>query len=834
MTVPLEHPTFPGRREAIEGALANDSVWERIHRLALAVDERLAAGDARLTIGGEPTFVSATDRQSSCWWFSPLAPEKLTQAWRLGDALRRRWAPGGLLLLSSGKSYPGEAEPRWSLVCVWRRDGVPMWKSRELLAVPMSEGNKTRADAERFLLALADRYGLPRARIRSVYHPPSASAVSAGPAATAREPRPARVPPARSASPGVAACRGAWAGLALPFPADPGGQNEGSTLPDGDLVLTPGTAPIGFRLPRKVDSGTEHGAVQAVCVEVRDGHLHVFLPALGTPERYFTLLAAVEATAAALGTPVVLTGHPPPRGAPVRLFNIAPDPGVIEVNLEPAAAWPEWETRVAELYRMAADVGLDARRFRLNGDEVGTGGGGHILLGGPTPSESPFHRRPEVLAGMIAYWHNHPSLSYAFASAGVGPFSQHPRVDESRYGAVRELEIALAQLAARSVEPHVALRHILVDATGNPHRAEFCIDKLAPPSEEKPLGGLLELRAFEMQPTARMSLLVHLLVRALFTWMWEKPYQAPLKRWGTKLHDAYMLPAILWADLCAVLDDLAASGLRFDPAWFEPLWNRRFPVVGRVKAGNVSLELRKALEPWIALSELGATRLVDSSMERLQIRLSGAGAERCKLSCNGYELRLRRLGYEPPSGRDFAAIGPQGIGTRFRAWVPFDGIHPEISPHSPLVFEVFERGRGKPLIRCIYHAASPDGADYPGYPGDAGEAERRRAARFIVASPFKRRVVGHVKRMGRRLPSLPVASEHPLTADLCRADTPPWGFKKMPKPEAVGRTLRTWAPKAVPGVRAPLRARQRSGPHRISGLRRPLGPHGPSPPPAKR
>ncbi|HUF88093.1 MAG TPA: transglutaminase family protein [Thermohalobaculum sp.] len=719
----------------VEGVLADAGVWEEVRRLARAVDARLEAAGARLTIGWEPTFVSASDRQSRHWWVEPLAPEKLVAARALGRALARRWAPGGVLVEARGKAYAGEAEPRWTLACVWRRDGVALRRGRTAHGAHGAHGghvahaghgvarDAAAPDPRRFLGTLADRLGLPR------YH----------------------VIPLFEADAGAT---GAPAGFVLPLGGGEPWRSEAWRLPEGPLTLQPGAAPAGFRLPRGRIAATGHRLVRGVAAEVFGGRLRVCLPRTRDPRRWFALVVAVELTASELAMPVTLAGHAPRAGPLAGRFDVAPDPGVLEVNMPPAATWDEWEARVTDLYEAAAEAGLDTRRFLLDGRAVGTGGGGHLLLGGASPGDSPFRRRPGVLARMLAYWHDHPALSYAFAGAGIGPYSQHPRADEGRRGAVAELEVALAELIAGRTEPHAALRHVLVDPAGNAHRAEFCIDKLGPPMRKGGLGGLLELRAFDTQPTARLSLLVHLLVRALFAWLWRAPRPARLERWGARLHDAFMLPEVLRADLDAVLADLAAAGLHFDPAWFEPLWEARFPVLGRAGAEGVGLELRAALEPWIALGEVAASRLVDSSIERLQVRLVGPRAPACTVRCNGHPLALRGL---DQAGRD------RGLGVRYRAWEPFDGLHPGIAPHAPLAFEVIEADGGPPLVHCHYHTRAPDGVDYPCYPPDAEEAARRRAARFTRAP---QRDPDDVARTARPLPTAP---EHPFTADLCRA-----------------------------------------------------------------
>jgi uncharacterized protein (DUF2126 family)/transglutaminase-like putative cysteine protease len=771
----------------------SDEQWAEIDALGRAVDRELEAAGARLTHGGEPTFVSIDDMDGAEWNFTALAPKKWELAERLAWRLRERFAPGGLLFYGQGKWYPGEPLPRWALGLHWRRDGRALWRDPALIAGESSPRDSTVEHARAFAGALARELGLDPSLVIAAFDDPiplialeSGLPPNVDPAtAPLREyddrarlrkilERGAETPagyalPLRARPPAVAA-------RAAASPASPPAwvsKWESSPWPlrRGRLFLLPGDSPIGYRLPiaslperapeevepdfardtfdPRDDLHDAHLRSErkrherappareivrtALCVEIRDGRLCVFVPPLTHVEDFVNLVAAVEHVAAALGRPVRIEGYPPPYDPRLRSAAVTPDPGVIEVNIHPASSWDELVANTTALYEEARLARLGTEKFMLDGRHTGTGGGNHVTLGGPIPAESPFLRRPDLLRSLIAYWQNHPSLSYLFAGLFVGPTSQAPRVDEARDDNLYELEIAFQQMEARLAPgaegdfPWIVdrlLRHLLVDLTGNVHRAEFSIDKLYSPEGPNGRLGLVELRAFEMPPHARMSLLQGLLVRALVARFWKEPYRGRLVHWGTQLHDRWMLPHFVREDIHDVGIDLRAAGYAFKDEWFAPFLEFRFPRYGTVTYSGVSLELRQAIEPWHVLGEemsgAATARYVDSSVERLQVKVSGMTGERHVVTCNGRVVPLAPTGVHG----EFVA------GVRFKAWNPPSALHPTIDVHSPLVFDLVDTWSGRAIGGCTYHVAHPGGRNYATFPVNANEAEARRFARF--------------------------------------------------------------------------------------------------------
>jgi uncharacterized protein (DUF2126 family)/transglutaminase-like putative cysteine protease len=796
--------------------------WARLMALGERVDRDLAAQDMRLTMGGEPTFVAASDPDGAEWNTEALGPTKRAYAGKLLRRLADRFGSGYLLHLGQGKWYPGEQLPRWALASHWRRDGEPIWRDKALFAAEdAADPALGPAQSHRFVARLAERLQLDPGAALPAYEDSwyylwkeRRLPVNVDPLKSELKDQMERARLARLFEQGL----GEIVGFALPLQR--AGLAEARHWQTGawflrprTLFLLPGDSPMGYRLP--LDSlpwasegdrafpapedptaprralpprqafrlraaaasaaqrlGIQHreqtpplagesdaGVVRtALCVEPRGGLLYVFMPPVETVEDYLELAASVEDTAADCAQPVVIEGYPPPFDARLQHFSITPDPGVIEVNIHPAASWQELAATTTTVYEAARDTGLVTEKFMLDGRHVGTGGGNHVTIGGASPVDSPLLRRPDLLKSLLGYWHNHPSLSYLFSGLFIGPTSQHPRVDEGRDDATCELEIAFKALdAAETTAPWLVdrvFRDVLVDMTGNTHRAEFCIDKLYPPDSTAGRRGLLELRAFEMPPHARMSLAQQALLRALLAWLWREPYERRLVHYGTRLQDDFMLPYFVAEDFADVLADLQRAGYGFASGWFAPHHEFRFPLIGKIAARGIELELRQALEPWHVLGEDvaagGTVRLVDSSVERLQVKLDGAIGERHRLLVNGHQVPLRATGRQG----EFVA------GIRYRAWQPPRALHPTIPVDVPLVFDLYDDWNARSVAGCTYHVAHPGGHSFERFPVNANEAETRRRARFL---PF-----GHTPGHFRPV-ELPPSREHPLTLDLRRA-----------------------------------------------------------------
>jgi len=800
--------------------------WGRIDALGHAVDDRLVAGDVRLTQGGEPTFVSVDDMDAEEWTIGADGDDKRARARDLTVRLADAFAPGGLLHFGQGKWYPGEPLPRWQLGVHWRTDGEPLWSHRELLVDPFRPGTSTAADVEALARSLADRFGLPAACLHRAHEDPLAALLQ-----EARTP--AGEPPAADVDPTDPQLRtGAGrAGLVegidegAPPPAawimplhhlrsaDGGWGTTEWVLRRSRLILVPGDSPASLRLP--LDSLTwtpaspeperspfeRRGALPkaghaegragrpatvvpvgkapptALGVELRDGRACVFLPPLTHLEDAVELLAIVEAAVVDTGIPVVVEGYPPPRDPRLRTLVVTPDPGVIEVNMQPASSWGELAAITEDLYSAAKASRLGTEKFELDGTHSGSGGGNHVTLGGATPADSPLLRRPDLLRSLITYWQHHPSLSYLFSGRFIGPTSQAPRVDEARHDSLDELEIAFGELDRldRKVSPWLVdrlFRHLLVDLTGNTHRAEFCIDKLFTPEEERGRLGLVELRGFEMPPHPQMALVQALLVRSLVARLWEDPFDARLVRWGTELHDRFLLPHEVAMDAASVADDLVAHGIPFELSWLDPFLEFRFPRLGTVAVQSVRIELRAAIEPWLVLGEEVAqsttSRYVDSSVERLQVRIEGLTPGRHVLTCNGRAVPLRSA----------ATPGVWIAGVRYRAWQPPSALHPTIGVHSPLIFDVVDLQSGRSLGGCTYRVDHPGGRSYDRFPVNANEADARRTARFGT--------VGHtpgpvdVARLEAEMSHL---EGYPRTLDLRRPTLPAPGGSTRPPPD---------------------------------------------------
>jgi len=831
--------------------------WMDVLALGDEVDARMARGDVRLTMGGEPTYVAVNDRDAPEWNTEALGPTKRGFATELVHRLRQQYGKGGFLHFGQGRWYPGEQLPRWALSIYWRADGQPCWHNPALFADEREPSHDTQDDAEAFIQCLSHKLGVGGEFIQPGFEDTwyylwreRRLPTNVDPFDSRLDDELERARLRRVFSQGL----DKKVGFLLPLQATGNPALRWQTGPwffrDERMYLIPGDSPMGYRLPldslpwvsqadypytlapdpfaeprplphaaqlraqyaaharfthynpHRSGGGFGQGGTVSLqtaepgrfdsahwitrtglCVEVRDpsrangpevelageashGVLYVFMPPLAYLDDYLDLLTAVEATAEELQMRIVLEGYGPPRDARLKLLQVTPDPGVIEVNIHPAHNWAEVVEHTEFLYQAAFESRLSAEKFMTDGRHTGTGGGNHVVLGGATPADSPFLRKPELLASLILYWHNHPSLSYLFSGLFIGPTSQAPRVDEARNDQIYELEIALREihrnrsLYGQDMPPWLVdrtLRNLLIDVTGNTHRSEFCIDKLYSPDSATGRLGLLELRAFEMPPHARMSVVQQLLLRALVARFWEVPYLAPATRWGTELHDRFMLPHFVKADFDDVLTELGDAGFHFDPAWFAPHFEFRFPRAGELHTQGLSLTLRHALEPWHVMGEEGfsggTVRYVDSSLERMEVHLHGLNPSRYTVMVNGRALPLQ------PTG----VVGEYVAGVRYRAWAPASALHPTIGVHAPLTFDIVDTWMKRSVGGCQYHVAHPGGRNYDTFPVNAYEAESRRMARFFP--------MGHTPGTMRDVPptiEVVASKEFPFTLDLRR------------------------------------------------------------------
>ncbi|MES2466622.1 MAG: transglutaminase family protein [Verrucomicrobiota bacterium] len=860
-----------------------EAQWADIEALGHQIDRELVAGDVRLTMGGEPTFISIDDMEGEEWNFTAVGPHKRELCGTLLRRLKARFAPDGLLHHGQGKWYPGESLPRWSYGCWWRRDGQPLWHDDSLLADINKDYGHTADDAQRFITALTGTLGITAEHILPGYEdvwyylwrerrlPGNVDVLDSKLDDKEERDRLAKiytngldnivgyVMPLRREKNGTWVT-GSWflrrehlflipgdsaMGLRLPLdsipwvsdeehprlhdvdptiPQDPfapfvpplerlaagrnfhpgiltvSGEPDPSDVRDANAatpaelpklsprqqVLQEAAAAVARPEPypvKELAAQPDHEAAEpdpnrepgpgesapwisrtALCVECREGKLFVFIPPVRTTSDYLDLISALEATAAQLKLPIVLEGTPPPYDQRLQNLKVTPDPGVIEVNMQPAFSWDELVHNTTIVYEEARLTRLGTEKFMIDGRHVGTGGGNHLVIGGNTPADSPLLRRPDLLRSLINFWQNHPSLSFLFSGLFIGPTSQHPRIDEARNDSLYELELAFRQIPESGPVPPWLVdrifRNLLIDVAGNTHRAEFCIDKLYSPDSVTGRLGLLELRAFEMPPHARMSLAQQLVLRALIARFWKTPYNEELVRWGTSLHDRFMLPHFVEQDFHDVLRDLRDHGYQIHDEWFAPHVEFRFPICGSITHRGVHVEIRQALEPWHVLGEQNSagstTRYVDSSVERLQVKVTGLTDPRHRITCNGHTVPLHPTG---TAGEYVAAV-------RFRAWAPPEALHPTIPVQAPLTFDLVDSWNERSLGGCQYHVSHPGGLSYATLPVNSYEAEARRLSRFLP--------LGHTPGKLKPLPPA-VSREHPLTLDLRLTAVPPRG-----------------------------------------------------------
>ncbi|MDX2191681.1 MAG: transglutaminase family protein [Bacteroidota bacterium] len=748
--------------------------WASIVALGHLVEQDLQNNDVRLTMGGEPTFVSIDDMESDQWNTTADGPEKRKLALDLSHKLRNSFGIGGLLHLGQGKWYPGEPVPRWAYSIYWRNDGRAMWKNEALFADLNKDYGLTHKDALLFMSQVVKYLQIDAANIHPAFEDVFYYTWDEGTI-------PVNVDPfkfdlkspierrylAELLENGI----DKPTGFVLPLDWDYATNHWTSCaweMRRKRLFLIPGNSAMGLRLPLKTiphvknekpdlvqdlfdvlppledyESKIKSNLLanegkslpnsteiikKAFTIESREGRICIFFPPLEHLEQYLELLAAVEATAETLNIPVIIEGYEPPKDYRIQKIVVSPDPGVIEVNVHPSKNWADLLTNYKVLYDQARLSRLGTEKFMLDGKHSGTGGGNHVTLGGEKPENSPLLRRPDLLRSLITYWQHHPGLSYFFSTEFIGPTSQAPRVDEGRDDRLYELELAFEQVPLGKEVPFWLVdrlfRHLLTDITGNTHRSEFCIDKLYSPDSSSGRLGILEFRGFDMPPHYQMCMVQLLLVRSLVSLFWKKPYNHKLVRWGNELHDRFLLPHYAYEDMKQVADDLTQGGYPFATHWLEPFFEFRFPVIGVLQVGVIKLELRKAIEPWHVLGEEmtsgGTARYVDSSLERVQLKMEGIIDGRHIVTCNGVKVPLKYTGI----------TGQFVAGVKYRAWRPPSALHPTIGIDSPLVFNIIDTWNGKTIGNCTYFVAHPGGRSYDSFPVNSYEAESRRVNRF--------------------------------------------------------------------------------------------------------
>ena len=782
-----------------------EEVWEELGRAGDRVDEELMRAGVRLTMGGEPTFNARDHAEEPEWNAEALGPTKIEQ----GTSPRRRASKALLARVcrhpSQREVVPGESLPRWALDICGRRDGAPLWTD-----APAAPRPADLAAARRFAERLAARVGHSK-QLLAAYEDPWHYLRE-------EERLPVGVDPLKADLKAAEERRrlaalldrglGQEAGFVLPLMREPGDtawKSETWAFRRERLYLVPGDSSIGLRLPlqslvaakmpepveaqlilpdprrpkpkkedadeKRYAAGAPRPVRTAVCIEARDGRVRVFLPPFTAADDFFALVADIDAVRRETEIDAQLEGYPPPSDPRIFKLTVTPDPGVLEVNLPPTERLRDHTAMMETVFDAALHAGLHTEKYQLDGRLAGSGGGHHLTFGGNTVHESPFLARPDLLASLITFIQHHPSLSFLFTGLFVGPTSQAPRPDEARHDSLYEMEIAFERAFAKSSEPpppwlsDMLFRNLLVDLTGNTHRSEICIDKLFDPNSPQGRQGLVELRAFEMPPHARMATAQMVLMRALMASFAKKPYQGKLVRWGQALHDRFLLPHWMWRDFVDVLGHLESHGLGLPEDAYRPFVELRCPVVGAVGADGVTMEVRNAIEPWNVLGEemstSGTSRYVDSSMERIEVRATGLVPERHAILVNGYVLPMRETGFSGES------VG----GVKFRAWAPPHSLHAHIGIHHPLRLDLLDTWSRRSLAACGYHVWHPAGRGYDKAPLTRFEASARRAQRFTIEGPLAWPV------------KAPVAKAHPdtpYTLDLRRypVDRPP------PEPDA--------------------------------------------------
>ncbi len=803
----------------------SDSHWADVRAVAADVDARLKKHNVALSISPRIAFVHAPNAAAPEWTTGAMSDHKRTIAEQLASALRERVALGGVFHVGQTEWFNSETLPRWRISCLFRADGRPVWSDAALNAWPATKQRPTPEDVKRFSRTLTRALGINvdwlipahedalhelwRYRGAFEYEPqngelkdPHLRRELAERLSQARGEPVGYVLPLHWDSVNHRWISGAWMfrrralylmpgtsalGFRLPLDALPVGESilspdaercqfdERSLLPDqvGELSarfshVDPATSP-----PESADApyAEPRAPRTALCIELRDGRVWVFMPPLTHAEHYLDLVAAIEAAARDTGLPVLLEGYDAPEDHRLPRIIIEPDAGTLNVTLPPAAASPEQFEQLQLLYSIAEELGLRAERYDTEGRRLPPGGDGAFILGGTEPARSPFLQRPELLRDLITCWQRHPSLSYFFAGRDVGPGRAAPRPDEGRDDALYELGVALERIPSGTTAypwmPDRLLRHLLADASGNMRRAEIRVDQLYAPDRPGQRLGRAVVHSMDFAPKPYHAALQTLLLRALIAHFAQRPGSVELIHWGNELHDRFMLPHVLWDDLCALIRELQRDGIPLQTDWFKPFLDLRFPELGRVQVGTACLELRGAHEPWPVLSEEaglgGMARFIDSACDRVQVRVTGITPSRHVVVCNG-----RRVPLQPTARRgEFVA------GVRYKVWNPPATLHPTVPAVRELAFDLVDTWNGTSLGGCSLIPERPGiwGGAAPAISPTREPMLRRdtRSAPAVVVPPWTGS--GRFVPQGRNKESIDMIqwineTEHPYLLDL--------------------------------------------------------------------
>jgi uncharacterized protein (DUF2126 family) len=672
------------------------------YKFADLVENRLTDMGVVLTMGGEPTYVSATPDGGE-WNNDAMGPEKLGVARRMAAELIREEMPGALAMQVFGKWYPGEPLPRWNILLL-HAEGNELWTGTDRLLLDDVEGGNDPDISQDVVRRIAEGLKLEGEVLPAVEQKEKTVSGWVLPL-TAEE--------------------GEWVSPAWPF-------SIGKPIP-----LFMGDSPVGLRLPlHELEEDDPRGALT---VEVRNGVLEIFIPPLEWAD-FRDLIGLIRGLCVELDLKdVVFCGYGPSGcGEEVVKLGLAADPGVLEVNLPPAKTWNGYDTWLHCCSDAAEAVGLKRTKLQLNGSVYGTGGGSHLAFGGVDLERNPFLQDPVRITSILRYWQHHPALSYLFAGQYVGPGSQAPRVDEGPSHGLYELEVACEGIENSNPPPpgeaiDQFLKNLLTDSSGNTHRAELCFDKFHNASMNNGILGIVELRAFETFDVTESMSVVALFIRTIIARLFVQPFTEPLKRFGPDLHDRYFLPAFLWEDTLAICEDLKAHGFPFDPAWLEPILEFRSPSVGCLEIPGGQVMLRRAFESWPLMAEesleQSTVRVVDNSTDRLQLTLSDS-----TLLKNG---TLLANGVRVP----FEDVGGQMIcGIRYKCASAYPALHPHVPIQSPLLLEWVDHKNGKTISAARYFYWNPHGPAYDGRPKDEAEAKARREERWKPANDLEGRI----------------------------------------------------------------------------------------------